>query len=106
MKTVELKEINAEIAYKRIRMGNEYIASNKLAGDGENNLVIYDYPYSSEIDSKNFSEHLLMGIETRHLQHVIACGRMLVENRKLTSINEDDIWMQVRDITRQLIKRL
>lgn len=99
-------EINADIAHKRIRMGNEYLYSNKFLGDGDNNLVVYDYPYSSEINANNFPEHLLMGIETRHLQHVIACGRMVVENRKLLTVNEDDVLMQVREITRQLIKRI
>lgn len=99
-------EICPNETLRRLRMGNEYLSANKFIGDGDNNLVIYDYPSTTEINASNFANHILRGIEARHIQHVISSGQLVVENRTLTSINEADLMMQVREITRQLLKRI
>ena len=77
--------------YKRFRNVHQYLNSNKFSGDGENNLVVLDYDTPTEFNSNNFLGHFLFGIEAKHVQHVISQGKLIVKERKVTTVNEDDI---------------
>ncbi|MBN2729920.1 MAG: amidohydrolase family protein [Bacteroidales bacterium] len=97
-------QITPEIAIKRLRTGNEYFAKNKFCSDCENNLLIFDYPYTEEINLDNLSMHMIFGMESKHLSHVISQGEIVVEGGKLTKINEEDSMYFIREMTRKLIK--
>ncbi len=99
-------QINPEIAIQRLRTGNEYFLKNKICGDGDNNLLILDYPSTEEVTPQNMAMHMIFGIESKHITHVISQGKVVVENGKLTGINEEDTMMFIRQMTKQLIKKL
>lgn len=77
--------------YQRFRNTHHYISSNKFEGDTSNNLVVLDYDSPTDINSSNFIGHLIFGINSNHIRHVISNGRLIVKDRKLTQINETEI---------------
>jgi len=77
--------------YNRFRNAHKYLKLNNFSGDGDNNLVILDYDSPTEFNQNNFLGHFLFGIESKHVQHVIANGKLIVKDKKITTVNEDDI---------------
>jgi len=83
--------INFVSAYERFRNAHKYINENGFVGDGENNLVVLDYDSPTLFNSNNFLGHFLFGIESRHVQHVISSGKLIVKDRNITTVNEAEI---------------
>ncbi|NTW23240.1 MAG: amidohydrolase family protein [Lentimicrobium sp.] len=83
-------------SYRRFRNVHNYLNSNNFKGDGDNNLVVLDYDTPTPFNSSNFLGHFLFGLESKHLQHVIARGKIIVENGKLTTVDEDRILKEAR----------
>lgn len=77
--------------YKRFRNVHRYTRENNFIGDGDNNLVVLDYDTPTEFNQSNFPGHFLFGIDNRHVQHVISSGKLIVENRKIVNLNEEEI---------------
>ena len=50
--------------------------------------------------------HMIFGIESMHITHVISKGQLVVENGKLTMINEEDTMLFIRQMTKKLIQKL
>jgi cytosine/adenosine deaminase-related metal-dependent hydrolase len=88
--------------YRRFRNVHHYIAENNFTGDGENNLVVLDYNPPTEINSSNFLSHFIFSMESKHIQHVISNGRMIVKDRKVLTVNEEDIFIQSRELSKKL----
>lgn len=77
--------------YRRFRNVHHYLSENGFSGDGENNLVVLDYQPPAPIAKDNFLSHFLFGFNSADVCHVIADGKLIVENRKLTTVNEEKI---------------
>ena len=77
--------------YNRFRNAHKYLKLNNFSGDGDNNLVILDYDSPTEFNQNNFLGHFLFGIESKHVHHVIANGKLIVKDKKITTVNEYDI---------------
>jgi cytosine/adenosine deaminase-related metal-dependent hydrolase len=85
-------EYNSPAAtYERFRNVHNYISKNNLNGDGANNLVILNYDSPTEITEDNFLGHFVYGINSTHVQHVISNGHLIVKNKVLTTVNEEEI---------------
>lgn len=98
--------ITAVDAVKRLRCANDYICSNKMGIEAENNLVIFDYPNTIELNGENAVYQLITSIESRHITHVIANGKLVVENGKITTVNEPELMYQIKEMGKKLIKQL
>jgi len=92
--------------YSRFRNIHHYLHQNGFTGDGENNLVILDYPGPTEINSGNFLGHFIYGLNSRHVEHVISKGEIVVKERKLVNMNEEDILRFTREMGNKLWKKL
>ncbi|MCX6277756.1 MAG: amidohydrolase family protein [Bacteroidetes bacterium] len=88
--------------YRRFRNVHQYLNSSGFAGDGENNLVVFDYDSPTPLNTSNFYGHFLFGIESRHITHVISQGRLICEKGRILTVDEDEILK----ISRKLAKRL
>ncbi len=77
--------------YQRFRNVHNYIKQNNFKGDEENNLVVLDYDTPTEINQDNFLAHFIFGIESRHILHVISSGKLIVKNKKIQTVNEEEI---------------
>ena len=77
--------------YTRFRNVHRYLSENNYQGDADNNLVILDYNPPTEINGDNFLGHFVFGIESGHVENVISNGKLIVENKKLLTVNENEI---------------
>jgi cytosine/adenosine deaminase-related metal-dependent hydrolase len=77
--------------YRRFRNVDHYLQSNGFAGNGENNLVVLDYDSPTPVSEDNFPGHFLFGLESNHIIHVISKGELIVEDRKITMVDENQI---------------
>jgi cytosine/adenosine deaminase-related metal-dependent hydrolase len=78
-------------SYRRFRNVHRYISQNGFLGDGDNNLVVLDYDTATEINQNNFLGHFIFGIKSNHVLHVISNGKLIVRDRRITTVNEDEI---------------
>ncbi|MGD8520999.1 MAG: hypothetical protein PVF56_07625, partial [Desulfobacterales bacterium] len=77
-----------------------------FSGDGDNNLVILDYNSPTEIDADNFLGHFVYGLDASHVDSVISGGQMVVKNKKLMTMEEDEILAFSREMGNKLWRKL
>jgi cytosine/adenosine deaminase-related metal-dependent hydrolase len=93
-------------AYSRLRRVHDYLSENGFSGDGENNLVILDYPAPTPVSEENFLGHFFYGLRSRHVESVIARGRLIVENKRVLTVNEEEVLALTRAGAARLWRRL
>jgi len=93
-------------SYQRFRNVHHYIKNNKFSGDRENNLVVLDYDTPTEINKNNFLGHFLFGINSNHISHVISDGKLIVKNRVIQTVNEEEILKTSRKLALKLWKKM
>ncbi len=93
-------------AYRRFRNVHNYLDSNHFDGDGENNLVVLDYDSPTEMNTDNFLGHFLFGLRATHVRHVISDGEIIVKDRKLQKVNEEEILAFTREQGKRLWEKL
>jgi len=98
--------LSLEETYRRFRNVHRLIRTMGAPGDGPNNLVILEYDSPTGITSENALGHFVYGIDATHVRSVIAQGRLIVENRKLDTVNEDEILSYAREQARRLWEKL
>ncbi len=77
--------------YQRFRNIHRYADGFGFRGDGENNLVILDYDSPTPVTSDNFLGHFVYGLDARHVETVICQGKVIVEDRKMTQVDEGEV---------------
>lgn len=98
--------ISPEGIYKRFRNVHRYIRKNKFKGDGENNLVILNYPTPTEINQDNFYGHFVYGLDSRHVESVISNGKLIVHNHKILSVDESEILAYSKEMGKKLWQKM
>jgi cytosine/adenosine deaminase-related metal-dependent hydrolase len=93
-------------AYERFRKVHDYIRDNGFKGDGDNNLVILDYDSPTDINASNFLGHFVYGIDARHVDSVISSGKLIVENKEVLTVPEDEILAFSREMGRKLWEKM
>ncbi len=83
--------------YRRFRNIHNYLAQFPGIGDGANNLVILDYDPPTELTADNFFGHFLFGLEALHVHTVIARGRVIMEDRRSTLVDEEEVLSFARE---------
>lgn len=83
--------IGYDSVYQRFRNADKYLNSNKFKGHGPNNLVVLEYDSPTPFNQGNFYGHFVFGLESRHVKHVISQGKLVVENGKITTVDEEKI---------------
>jgi cytosine/adenosine deaminase-related metal-dependent hydrolase len=92
--------------YRRFRNVHHYLQSNNFPGDSENNLVVLNYDSPTPLESGNFYGHFLFGIESRHVQHVISSGKLIVKNGELATADEQKILAESQKQAKRLWDRM
>ncbi len=77
--------------YRRFRNVHRYAQAFDFRGDGDNNIVILDYDSPTEVTSDNFLGHFVYGIDARQVETVICRGRVIVENHRVTTVDENEV---------------
>jgi len=89
--------IGYDEVYRRFRNVHNYLRQFPGIGDGANNLVILDYDTPTELRPDNFYGHFLFGFEALHVQTVIAQGQVIIEDRRSTQVDEEEVLAYARE---------
>jgi cytosine/adenosine deaminase-related metal-dependent hydrolase len=79
-------------AYQRFRNAHRYLAENGFKGDGENNLLVLDYQSPTPVTDNNFLGHFIFGLQSANVQHVISNGELILEDRQMRTVDENEIF--------------
>ena len=93
-------------SYHRFRNVHKYLQSNGFEGDGENNLVVFDYDTPTPFNGDNFVGHFLFGLESRQISHVISAGRLILEDGRIASADENSILEASREQAKRLWEKM
>jgi len=93
-------------AYSRFRNVHRYLESNSFSGDGENSLVVLDYHSPTPMDKVNFLGHFIFGLTASDVQHVISNGMLIVKNKSILTVDEDEILDFTREQALKLWERM
>jgi len=99
------EKISMNDAYNRLIKTHEYILKNKFIGNADNNLIVIDYQSPTILNTENFLAHFIFGIEPSDIQYVIANGKLIVKDRKIISVDEDECLKFTQDVSAALWKR-
>jgi len=92
--------------YNRLRNVHHYLNNNDYKGDGENNLVVFDYPSPTEMNPANFLGHFFYGLESKHVQHVISNGKLIVKDNQIQTVDEEEILKITKEQATRLWSKL
>jgi len=92
--------------YHRLRNIHHYLQSNGFHGDGDDNLVVFDYDPPTPFNRDNFFGHLLFGSPSWKVRHVIAGGNLIVEDGRIVTVDEEKILRDARIQAQRLWDRM
>ena len=92
--------------YRRFRNVHRYAQAIDFRRDGDNNLVILDYDSPTEVTSDNFLGHFVYGIDARHVETVISSGKVVVENGKMTQVDEVEVLTFAAEMGKKLWEKM
>ncbi len=92
--------------YRRFRNAHTYIQTNGFSGDDDNSLVILDYNAPTEINADNFLGHFVYGLDSSHVDSVVSCGKLVVKNKKLLTVDENEILAFSREMGNRLWEKM
>lgn len=98
--------ITSELAYRRFRSVHRYLRENNFEGDGDNNLVILDYDTPTPVNRENFLSHFIYGLTAEHVTDVISNGKLVVRDRKILTVDEEEILKESRRQAERLWERM
>jgi len=65
-------------------------------------VIVVDYNPPTPINEENFSSHLIFGIVNSPVDTVIVNGKIVMQNKKFITVNEEEILQISREISRKL----
>ncbi len=77
----------------------------KLVEGAYADLIVVDYYPPTRLDASNINSHLLFGVSGRSVETTIINGQILMENRKLTMLDEEEITARSRELADKVWER-
>ena len=92
--------------YDRFRSVHRYVREFGGQGDDDNNLVILNYDAPTELAADNFLGHFVYGLDARHIETVVAQGQVIVEQSKVTKVDEVEVLNFAREMGKKLWEKM
>lgn len=99
-------EIDIPKAFKRLQNVNNYLAENNFKGNGNNNIVIFDYNSPTPLDSSNFPGHFFYAFENRHIDSLIVNGKFVMKDKIISNVDEALIMGEAQKLAEKLWQKL
>lgn len=82
-------------AWKRLQRVDDYLEARGLRR-GDNDLVVIDYDSPTPVGRGNFAAHAVYGSAQWRALHVVAAGRVVLENGVVQTMDEGDVRARAR----------
>jgi cytosine/adenosine deaminase-related metal-dependent hydrolase len=92
--------------YSQLRNNNLYLSKNNFKGDADNNFIILDYKPYTNFDKNNFLGHFFYAISAKNIKDVISNGKFIVKDRKIETIDENEIIKFAKEQAKKLWSKL
>lgn len=92
--------------YNQLRNNHKYLNNNGFTGDNANNLIIFDYKFNTEFNANNFLGHFFYALNSSTIKHVISNGEIIVKDKLLTKIDQQQIINFTREQTKKFWSKL
>jgi cytosine/adenosine deaminase-related metal-dependent hydrolase len=69
-------------------------------------LVVLDYQPSTPLDSENLAGHWAFALSARHVRDVVVSGEVVVRDRRLVRVHEDELRARSREQAERLWRRM
>ena len=69
-------------------------------------MIVLDYDSPTELNSDNFLGHFIFGLASNHVQHVISDGKLIVKNRIIQTVAEEEIMQFTKEQAVRLWEKL
>lgn len=101
-------EIPTMLFENNLRIAGRYFDTpvGRLAPGYSADVIVSDYLSPTELTDANINGHLLFGASGRSVTTTVARGKVLMENRRLTGIDEDDTVAKAREHARKVWARI
>lgn len=99
---------NAEIAarlWEPFMPEGEKLIVSELAPGARADVAVLDYKPRTPMSEMNFGGHAIFGMDGSHVRHTVANGRILMRDRRLTTLDETEIAARSRELASALWKR-
>ena len=88
--------------YERLRNVHTHAALHGAPGAGDNNLIVLDYDTPTPLTTDNALGHFFYGLDAGHVATVVSQGKVIVEDRRLTTCDEAEILAFTREQSERL----
>jgi len=78
----------------------------KLVRGAYADLVVIDYVPYTPMSEENFPWHFVFGMDSSQVRTVIVDGKVVMKDRELLTVNEDEIFEKARELANALWERL
>lgn len=102
--TVDSLIINNPIMANRF-FGNGKLGLGELKEGNAADIILMDYCPYTPFDVSNFYGHLIFGLSQSTVESTIVDGKVLMKNRQLTFLNEEEIITKARELSQKLWER-
>lgn len=89
---------------ERLQAVHRYAAEVGLGS--RNDLVVLEYDPPTPVNHENWPGHLVFGLSSRHVRHVVSAGRLIVRDRRSTRLDESAVLSAARRQAARLWSRL
>lgn len=92
-------EVPQMLFQNNLEIGNEYFGRiiGRLTPGAYADLIIVDYNPTTRMDRSNASSHILLGMSGRAVDTVIINGRLVMQDRRIIGIDEEEIYAKARE---------
>ena len=81
------------------------LKTGELTAGAAGDLIVVDYQPPTPLTGNNYYGHLVFGVSGRAVETTIIGGRVLMENRRLLNIDEQEVKARARELAARLWKR-
>lgn len=99
-------KIDIPKAYHRLQNVNKYLADNSFKGNGNNNIVIFNYDSPTPLESSNFLGHFFYAFENRQVDSLIVNGKFVMRDKIILNVDEALIMKEAQKLANLLWRKL
>lgn len=91
-----------------IRIAGKYFEKpvGRLVEGAYADVIVVDYYPPTRLNSENVNSHILFGVSGRAVETSIINGQVVMENRKLTTVDEEEICAKSRELADKVWDRI